>query len=543
MSTIRKKTKSQLTSELLDVCDQVATLEKAETEYKKSEELYQTLANNSAVGIYIFQDGKFKFTNSLFQELTGYSEEELHAGNPVPYKLVHPADRAMARKNAIDMLKGKRKAPYEVRFTNRNGKTFWAMESVASIIFDGKRATLGNFMDISERKEAEEALKESEERYSALINLGGRVGEAIVMLQDKDGEPSIQTFISDEWIRITGYSKEELTGMPFVNLLPAKYRKAFLRSHKRKMSGETTRGLFEVAIVRKDGKEIPLEITSAYTTYKGERVNVAFIRDITERKEAEERLMNYQHELRSMAAQLSLTEERERRLIATELHDRVSQSLAICNIKLGALLESSSTPPVTKQLSELRTLISQMIEETRSLSFSISSPLLYLFGLDAAIEQLAEDMQEEYGIIFDYESNRLLQPLDDDVRILLYRTVYEIFNNVLKHAKAGHVKIEIKQHGGYLRITIEDDGIGFDTSQLTDNMKRNKGFGIFSVRERLSYIGGKLEIESKLGAGTKVTIAAPLKRKDKIKLEGEHGTKSSHRRRPQNNEGRLTQPA
>ena len=512
-----KKTKKQLTSELIEVCEQVAAFKKAETKQKRAEELYETLANNSTVGIYIFQNGKFKFVNSQFRKHTGFSEEELLA--MAPYELLRPEDRANARQNAIQMLKGKRSAPYELRAVTRSGETVWAMETVTSIVYNGKRATLGNFMDITERKQAEEALRESEERYSALVNLGGRVGEAIIMLQDKDSVFSIQTFVSDEWPRITGYPKEELLGMSFLDLLHPRYREASLKRHKRKIRGEIMPGLFEMAVIKKDGTEVPIEVTSAYTTYKGDRVNVAFIRDISERKKAEAKLLDYQHELRSMAAQLSLAEERERRIIATELHDHISQSLALCNIKLGALLElSSSTHYLTKNLTELRELISQMIKETRSLSFSISSPLLYLFGLDAAIEQLAEDMQEQYGIIFDYEASKQLQPLDDDVRVLLYRAVYEIFTNILKHAKAHQVKVAMKQYGGYLRITIEDDGTGFSTSQLNDSMRRNKGFGLFSVRERLSYIGGKMDIESQLGMGTKVTITAPLKYEGKNKI-------------------------
>lgn len=159
-----------------------------------------------------------------------------------------------------------------------------------------------------------------------------------------------------------------------------------------------------------------------------------------------------------------------------------------------------------------------MIKETRSLSFSISSPLLYVFGLDAAIEQLTSDMQEQYGITFEFEASKQLHPLEDDVRVLLYRTVYEIFSNILKHARAQRVRVTMKEHSGYLRITIEDDGIGFNTTQLTDNMRKNKGLGLFSVRERLSYIGGKVDIESQLGAGTKVTITAPLKKKSQNKI-------------------------
>lgn len=516
MSDIRK-TKKQLISELEAVRQRVATLQQAESRHQQVEELYETLANSSPVGVYIVQDSKFQFVNSQFQKHTGFSEDELLA--MAPYELVHPEDRADVRQNAIQMLKGNRLAPYELRVTNRSGQTLWAMETVTSIVYNGKRATLGNFMDITERKQAEKALQESEERYSALVNLGGRVGEAIIMLHDKDAVSSVQTFVSDEWPHITGYSKKELLGMSFLDILHPKYREASLNRHKRKIGGEIMPGLFEMSIIKKDGTEVPIEVTSAYTTYKGERANVAFIRDITRRKEAEAKLLDYQHELRSLAAQLSLAEERERRIIATELHDRISQSLALCNIKLGALLElSSATHYFTKNLNELRELISQMIKETRSLSFSISSPLLYLFGLDAAIEQLAEDMQEQYGIIFDYEASKQLQPLDDDVRVLLYRAVYEIFTNVLKHAKAHQVKVAMKQHGGYLRITIEDDGTGFITSQVTDSMRRSKGFGLFSVRERLSYIGGKMDIESQLGVGTKVTITAPLKRESKNKI-------------------------
>ena len=516
MSDIQK-TRKQLIGELETLRQQVAASEQAETRHEQVEELYETLTDSSPVGVYIYQEGKFKFVNRQFRIHTGFSEEELKTR--APRELIHPEDRASARQSAIEMLKGQRVSPYEFRVISRSGKTLWAMETVTSIVYNGKRATLGNFMDITERKQAEEALRESEERYSALVNLGGRVGEAIIMLQDKDGVYSIQTFVSDEWPRITGYSKKELLGMSFLDLLHPRYREASLKRHKRKISGETMPGLFEMSIIKKDGSEVPIEVTSAYTTYKGERVNVAFIRDITGRKEAESKLLDYQHELRSLAAELSLAEERERHIIATELHDRVSQSLAICNIKLGALLElSSSTHYLTKSLNELRALISQMIKETRSLSFSISSPLLYVFGLDAAIEQLAEDMQEQYAIVFDYEASKQLQPLDDDVRVLLYRTVYEIFNNILKHAQAHYVKVSMKQLGGYLRITIDDDGVGFDTSQLNDSMRKSKGFGLFSVRERLSYIGGRIDIESGKGNGTKVVITAPLKQEEKNKV-------------------------
>jgi signal transduction histidine kinase len=141
-----------------------------------------------------------------------------------------------------------------------------------------------------------------------------------------------------------------------------------------------------------------------------------------------------------------------------------------------------------------------------------------VFGLDAAIEQLAQDMKDQYGIAFQYRCSKRFEPLEDDVRVLLYRTVREIFTNITKHSHASRVRVAMKQLSGYLRITVEDDGVGFDASQLTANMRKNKGFGLFSIRERLSYIGGTIDIESEPGVGTKIVITAPAKQRSGEKI-------------------------
>jgi len=135
------------------------------TERKEAEELYRTLANSSPTGVYIIQDRKPVFVNPQFQKLTGFTENELL--NIDPFSLVHPEDRELVRKNAVAMLKGNRFSPYEFRGIGKDGKTIWAMETVTSVHYKGKRATLGNFMGVTERKQMEEALKDKNEQLDA----------------------------------------------------------------------------------------------------------------------------------------------------------------------------------------------------------------------------------------------------------------------------------------------------------------------------------------------------------------------------------------
>jgi len=235
-------------------------------------------------------------------------------------------------------------------------------------------------------------------------------------------------------------------------------------------------------------------------------------REITERKRAEKKLLGYQEKLRSVASELSLGEERERRRIAVDLHEDIGQVLALSKIKLGELRESISAPNLSVFIEEIYKLIEKAIQDIRSLTVELSPPVLYELGLEQAVDWLTEQFQEKYGIVCTFKSKRRFKPLDDDIQIVFFQAVRELLVNVRKHGKANKVEVSIHNDDSGVKINVEDDGIGFDTSLINTHMNRNSEFGLFSIQERLDHLGGYLKAESKLGHGTRITMVVPLKK-------------------------------
>jgi signal transduction histidine kinase len=234
-----------------------------------------------------------------------------------------------------------------------------------------------------------------------------------------------------------------------------------------------------------------------------------------ERKQAEERLLEYQAQLKSLASELLLTEERERHRIATELYDRVGQSLAASKIKLETLRQSVAGEKLCEAMDEICSLLSKAIADAGSLAFDLSSPVLYELGFETAVaEWLSEQIEKRHGIKTEFRDDGQVKPLDDRVRVLLFRDVRELLINVVKHAQATKVRVSIGRVSSQICVTVEDDGIGFhfDPAEVASQAVERSEFGLFGIRARLAHLGGHLEIESARGCGCKATIMAPLGR-------------------------------
>lgn len=261
------------------------------------------------------------------------------------------------------------------------------------------------------------------------------------------------------------------------------------------------------------GDERYIHFTFAYV-YKD--LALSHWQDITERKRTVDRLMAYQSRLQSLSSELTFAEERERRRVAEYLHDRIGINLSLSQMRLETLRNQMDQP---EELDEIIDLLNRIVNETRTLTFELSPPVLYELGLESALDWLAEQWLRNFGIPVAIRQEGAAVKPDLDIAILLFQSVKEILSNVAKHARANKVDVTIQWLDNSIRITVRDNGIGFDTSILQPSADETKGFGLFQIGERIRFVGGLLDIESAPGEGTRVTLTTPLtnrRRKDAI---------------------------
>jgi len=197
-------------------------------------------------------------------------------------------------------------------------------------------------------------------------------------------------------------------------------------------------------------------------------------------------------------------EARERRALARDLHDALSQSLALAGTKLASLRDEAGESSWAARIGEVQSLIANTDERARTLTFRLSPPVLHDLGIAAAGEWLAEDLGRRFGLRVSVSDDGLLKPLTEETREALFRSLRELLINVARHSRVDKAHVSLVREGESVTITVDDSGTGFDLSH------RGAGFGLVSVRERLEALGGRLEIESATGQGTHARMTMPL---------------------------------
>jgi len=359
-------------------------------------------------------------------------------------------------------------------------------------------------IELSRRKQIEELLQKGAERYRNLF-VNSPIG---IYRIGADGRILMA---NPTLIRMLGYSSfDELTS---TGPKRKDYEPSYLRRKiKDRLEKEGRVRGFETKW-RKPDKSIIFVRENARAIRAPDGTLLYYegtVEDISEQKKAEEKIQSYQKQLRSLASDLSLAEEKERRRIATMLHDHIGQILAISKIKLGALLQTAESNGFLEQVKEVREHVEQAIQYARSLTFELSPPILYDLGLEAAIEWLTEQINEQHQINCTFEAESSPKPVSDEIRIVLFSATRELLMNVAKHAQAQVAKVTIRRVNDNIVVHVADNGVGFTVSKMNFYRDENKGFGLFSIRERLRHLSGQMDVRSARGRGTRVTLTAPL---------------------------------
>jgi len=314
-----------------------------------------------------------------------------------------------------------------------------------------------------------------------------------------------------------GYTEAELLSRSFIEFVHPDDRESTL-DEVRKLSTGTPAVHFENRYRHANGSYRWLLWNTAPTTKEGLLYAMAI--DVTERKQADERYRKLQQEstqkfaeterrLQALANRLVLAEEEERRRIARGLHDDVGQTLLAAKLATEEL-ERDLTADRRLLAGEVRQYLEHAIRSTRSLSFDLVSEALYDVGLGAAMQSLCERAEQQSGIEFQPPKTLPGNPIPEAARVILYRVGRELIQNIVRHSKARTAKLSLTLSHDLVRLTVQDDGCGFDAAKQQQGRDAETGFGLFSIDHQLRPIGGQLEIISAPGCGTQAVVSFPL---------------------------------
>jgi len=491
--------KMQLLQALSELQEKVAGLERERGEHLLEQDLYRTLANSSQVGVYILQDRKFQFVNPHIAEYAGYREAEMVGMESL--SLIHPDDRLLARKNAIRMLKGQRFSPYEFRIITSEGRIKWIMETSTPIYYKGKRAVLGNSMNITGQKEARNRLEELEALESSILDA---IPHAVVGLHNRRF-----IFANNAVQAVFGWLPEELIGrsVRLIYCNDADYEeiaRLFYESLEKQRTYST-----EFPCRHKDGHDL---ICLMRASRIGERLTegkiVVTYEDITERKKAEKELEASREQMRNLSIHLQSVREEERTRIAREIHDELGQSLTAFKMDLSWLGKRITSEKLLRdKVKAMYGLVDRTIESVHRISADLRPGLLDDLGLVAAMEWQTKEFSNRSGIACEADLDVEDLPLEKELATAVFRIFQETLTNIARHANATRVFVRLETRGDKVILEVADNGRGITRKQINDP----KSFGIMGMRERALLWGGDVHLIGSRYKGTTVTVTIPLR--------------------------------
>ena len=496
----------------------------AEEALRQSERRFRALTEKAGELITVLDaSGIITYNLAGANSTLGYTAEELVGRNA--FDLVHPDDlprMANLFQEGVPQLGKVEHAEFRVRA--KDGSWRWQFAVGTNLLNEpAVGGILVNSRDITERKQAEESLRESESFYrQTLESIPG-----MVFTTRPDGYCDYQ---SQQWVDYTGIPLSEHLGDGWNQLLhPDDRSRAFeawrsavdglalydleyrVRRHDgayewfrvigrpiRDASGEIVRW-FGVAMNIEDLKQVEQELR---------RLNETLEQRVAQRTELAE---GRAKQLQALSMELIEVEEQERQRIAALLHDDLQQVLAAARLQLQAACETIPSAPMLEGVEQL---LVESIRKSRHLSHELSPAVLHHSGLVAAMQWLARQMKDQFGLQVQLESDGAHELESSPLRVFLFRAVQELLFNVVKHAGVKTAQVVLSSSGGSLAMTVSDQGQGF-SPDILDSYTEPRGFGLLSIRERARYIGGNLVVESAPGKGSRFALTVPIS-KDKV---------------------------
>ncbi|MFC1964115.1 PAS domain S-box protein [Chloroflexota bacterium] len=475
-----------------------------ETALQESKEIYQTIFENTGTAMAIIEEDMIiSMVNTEFESISGYSKQEIEGKKRWTEFVVTEDLERLKKYHSLRRIDpdGVPKR-YDFRSINRYGSIRNSVIAVEMI--PGTKKSVISFMDITARVQAEEALQESEEKYSNLVE---RANDGIVIIQD-----GIMKYVNPRLAEMGGYTVEEVTGTQFSDYVPPAERPKLVARYMRRMSGKNVEPIYETMLRRKDGIDINVEINASTISYQDSAADLVIVRDITERKQAEEELKASRERLRSFSTHLQAVREEERTKLARDIHDELGQALTALKIDLSWLAKEcpADRKPLLEKAKSMSKLVDTTIQRVKSISTELRPGLLDVFGLVAAMEWQVSEFKKLTGMSIKINTEPEDIVLDRDRSTVLFRVFQELLTNVARHADATRVKLDLTEEADKVVLTVTDNGKGITRARISDP----RSFGLLGIRERVRSWQGEFRISGTPGKGTKAVVSIPLTNKE-----------------------------